>query len=78
MPTVIKIGPYRFHFYSDEGREPVHIHVATDEAECKFWLNPINLARNRGMKPHQIREIEKLIYEKKELIISKFHEFHNR
>jgi hypothetical protein len=22
MPTVLRVGPYRFHFYSDESREP--------------------------------------------------------
>ncbi|MBW2569053.1 MAG: DUF4160 domain-containing protein, partial [Deltaproteobacteria bacterium] len=37
MPTVMKIGSFRFHFYSDEGNEPPHIHVATPDGECKFW-----------------------------------------
>ena len=34
MPTVLRIGPYRFHFYSKEGNEPAHIHVARDELEA--------------------------------------------
>ncbi|MCI0750676.1 MAG: DUF4160 domain-containing protein [Flammeovirgaceae bacterium] len=29
MPTVLRIGPFRFHFYSDERNEPPHIHVET-------------------------------------------------
>ncbi|MEX0780276.1 MAG: DUF4160 domain-containing protein [Balneolales bacterium] len=36
MPTVLRIGSYRFHFYSDEGNEPSHIHIETTEGECKF------------------------------------------
>ncbi len=36
MPTVLKIGSFRFHFYSDEGNEPPHIHVATPDGECKL------------------------------------------
>lgn len=24
MPTVLRIGQYRFHFYSDENSEPAH------------------------------------------------------
>lgn len=36
MPTVLRIGPFRFHFYSDEGNKPPHIHVANSEGECKF------------------------------------------
>ena len=40
MPTVLRIGPFRFHFYSDESDEPAHIHVRSPNGECKFWLGP--------------------------------------
>jgi len=36
MPTVLRIGPYRFHFYSREGGEPPHIHVTREDMEAKF------------------------------------------
>lgn len=49
MPTVLRIGAYRFHFYSDEGNEPAHIHVANADGECKFWLEPIKISRNKGL-----------------------------
>lgn len=76
MPTVLRIGVFRFHFYSDEGNEPPHIHVETPEGECKFWLEPIRLARNRGVSPVVIRTIEKLVFEYHDLFLEKFHEFH--
>jgi hypothetical protein len=50
MPTVLRIGPYRFHFYSRESNEPPHIHVARDDLEVKFWLNPISIAANFGLQ----------------------------
>ncbi len=53
MPTVLLIGNYRFHFYSDERHEPPHIHVATTGGECKFWLEPIRLAKNKGVTQHR-------------------------
>ena len=53
MPTVLRIGRYRFHFYSDERGEAAHIHVATADGECKFWLEPITLAGNRGFVPRK-------------------------
>ncbi|MFV0336787.1 MAG: DUF4160 domain-containing protein [Chthoniobacterales bacterium] len=60
MPTVLRIGSFRFHFYSDEGHEPAHIHVRTLEGECKFWIDPaILLAYNRGVRRNDLREIEK-------------------
>jgi hypothetical protein len=63
MPTVLRVGPYRFHFYSDELREPAHIHVRSPEGECKFWLEPIGLAQNRGISAHNLRAIERLVFE---------------
>ena len=76
MPTVLRIGSYRFHFYSDEGKEPPHVHIANGNNECKFWLDPIKLARNRGIKPKNLRTIEKLIFEHQDLLIRKYYEFH--
>ena len=34
MPTILRIGPYRFHFYSREDNEPAHIHIERDDLEC--------------------------------------------
>ncbi len=76
MPTVLRIGNYRFHFYSDERGEPAHIHVRTSDAECKFWLDPIQLARNHGVPLHTLRDIERLVYEYQEYLKEKYHEYH--
>jgi hypothetical protein len=76
MPTVLRIRGLRFHFYSDEGTEPAHIHIRSAEGECKFWLSPISLARNRGVPSHKIREIERLVYENQQFLLEKFHEYH--
>ncbi|WP_419621846.1 hypothetical protein [Thiolapillus sp.] len=37
---------------------------------------PISIARNRGIPSHQIREIERLVYENQQLLLEKFHEYH--
>ena len=76
MPTVLRIGKLRFHFYSDEGNEPPHIHVANPDGECKFWLNPVRLAKNINIKPKEIKSIENLVYENLELLIKTYNEFH--
>ena len=77
MPTVLRIGPYRFHFYSDEGNEPAHIHVRSPDGECKFWLDPISLASNRGLRPEILRKIESLVYENQTFLKEKYDEIHN-
>ena len=75
-PTVLIIGSFRFHFYSDERNEPPHIHVSTSDGECKFWLRPVKLASNINLPPRIIRKIEKIVYENAETLIQKYYEFH--
>ncbi|MBY0578292.1 MAG: DUF4160 domain-containing protein [Burkholderiales bacterium] len=48
MPTVLRLLGWRFHFYSDEGTEPAHIHVDTGEGECR--LEPVRLAKEHQPK----------------------------
>ena len=61
VPTVLRVGAYRFFFYSNENAEPKHIHVRTADGEAKYWLDPIKLAWNRGFNERQIREIERAV-----------------
>jgi hypothetical protein len=75
MPTILRIGAYRFHFYSDEGHEPPHVHVAFGDSECKFWLSPVRLANNKGVPPADLRSIEKLVFQNEDFLKGKFHEF---
>jgi hypothetical protein len=78
MPTILRIGGFRFHFYSDEGVEPAHIHIRSADGECKFWLSPVSLARNRGIRPHDLRHLEQLVYEHQQTLLEVFDEFHGR
>lgn len=61
MPTVLRVGRFRFFFYSNEGREPPHIHVKAGGDEAKFWLAPIALTANHGFNGHELKEIERLV-----------------
>ncbi len=79
MPTVLRIGSFRFHFYSDEGNEPPHIQVRTPDGDCKFWLEPsIILATNRGVKPQDLRQIERLVFEHQETLKKAYHDHNAR
>jgi hypothetical protein len=76
MPTVLRVGPYRFHFYSREGIEPPHIHVARDDSEAKFWLTPVSLATSHGLRESELREIERLVEEHCDALIEAYTRFH--
>ena len=78
MPTILRLLGFRFHFYSDEGTEPPHIHVAKDDSEVKFWLEPVVLARNRGMAAKDIRVVERMVMEHLDFLKERYYEFHGR
>ena len=77
MPTIFKIGKYRFFFFSNEGSESVHILIESDENCAKFWLEPINLAKSIGYNAKELNEIRKLIIDNVEIIKVKWHEYFN-
>ena len=78
MPTIIRIGSFRCHFDSDEGVEPAHIHIDTGDGECKFWLDPVVLAKNVNVSPADVRKIERLVFEHRNFLMEKYREFHRR
>ena len=76
MPTVLLINGFRFFFYSNEGSEPVHIHVSKGDAEGKIWLHTqMEIAYMEGFTPAEIKDIEKIVKEKIELFKQKWNEY---
>ena len=61
MPTILRWKGHRFHFFSNEGNEPPHIHVRHAEDTCKFWLDPVALAYNEGLSPTELGQIEDVV-----------------
>ncbi|HEV8615769.1 MAG TPA: DUF4160 domain-containing protein [Methylomirabilota bacterium] len=62
-PTVLRVGGYRFYFFSRE--EPrAHVHVQHSSGEAKFWLEPrLELAQNYGLTATRINTALKAIRE---------------
>jgi hypothetical protein len=63
MPTVLAVSGLRFFFYSLEGSEPPHVHVERGQSAAKFWLAPVELARSRGFRSHEITRIRAIVIE---------------
>ena len=74
-PTVMKIGPFRFYFYSNEGLEPPHIHVQDGKKSAKFWLESGELAYSVNFSAHELNKIKVLIKENKDTFMEAWHEF---
>jgi hypothetical protein len=69
MPTILRWNGYRFHFFSNEGNEPPHIHVTRAGNTAKFWLADGNLAYNDGFKHNELRDIVSGVLEHKALLL---------
>jgi hypothetical protein len=74
-PTVLRSGPYRFHFYSQGGGEPAHVHVDRDDCSAKFWLNPVGFEYNLGYSAIELRIIQRIIEENRVMLIRKWNEY---
>jgi hypothetical protein len=75
MPTVLRIGPFRFFFYAGDGGEPPHVHVERDDCEVKFWLDPVRLERSRGFRRKEINRVRELVEEYREQLLEGWNEF---
>ena len=75
MPTVLRVGPYRFFCYSEEGSEPAHIHVEAAERRAKFWLSPIAQVWNDGFRSGEINEIVRILEDNRAALLEAWNVF---
>jgi len=75
MPTVLRFGPYRLYFYSHEPNEPPHVHIDRDDQTCKFWLEPVALARNLGFSAKELRDVERLVIDNQQSLLEAWNEY---
>lgn len=78
MPSVLRIGPYRFFFFSNEFGEPAHIHIQRDHALAKFWLEPVSLASSSGFPASELTKLSKLVSENQQKLVEAWNEFFSR
>jgi hypothetical protein len=74
MPTVLRVGRFRFFFFSNEGTEPPHIHVKASGDEAKFWLNPVALVANYGFNGRELTQVQRLIEEHRQELLEAWNE----
>ena len=79
MPTVLRIRSYSVGFYAADRDEPEHVHVRQERREAKYWLVPfLRLARNKGFRPHELTEIEKILNQNLSSILETWNAYFRR
>jgi hypothetical protein len=74
VPTVLRWGPFRAFFYSNEGGEPGHVHVRAGDKEAKFWLHDLSIAANAGFPAHELGDIVRHLKVHREMLQAAWHE----
>ncbi len=75
MPTVLRIGPYRFFFYAGDRDEPCRIHVERNDRVAKFWLDPCRLQNSGGFSRNELNKILAIIIDHQDQMVEMWHEY---
>ena len=78
VPTIHRLGPYRFSFFSNENqktREPPHVHVRSSHGTAVFWLTPVSLRDARGYTPREIERIRRIVIGSRDMMLRHWHEY---
>ena len=73
VPTVLRFGPYRFHFHSRE-HDPPHVHVESVGGRAVFVLVPIKLHESRGYTRRELRQIGAIVGIHRNTFLRRWHE----
>ena len=74
VPDVARVGAYRFFFYSNERDEPPHIHVRRERKVAKFWLGEVSLEKSRCFAAHALRELKRIVLERRQEFLRAWYE----
>jgi hypothetical protein len=78
MPTVLRIGPFRFFFYAGDRDEPQHVHVERDNHLAKVWLAPVIVQNGGGFSRREVNRIRHLVENNREMLARSWNEYFNR
>jgi hypothetical protein len=57
----MRVGKFRFFFFSNEGAEPPHIHVEAGDCYAKFSLQPVSLLVSFGFNSKELRALRMMV-----------------
>lgn len=77
MPEIFRMFGFRFLFYAND-HTPIHVHVVKGGATAKFTIDPVSLVSSHGMKASELKLVEAVIEENKEIIAQHWNSFFNK
>jgi Domain of unknown function (DUF4160) len=78
VPTLLRIEGFRFSFYSGDGVEPAHVHVAKGDAAAKVWLQPVRMQYAHGFSAPELRRLREITAEHEAIFLERWNEYFSR
>ncbi len=75
MPTVLRVGPYRFFFFAGDRLEPPHVHIERESDRAKVWLDPVRLQDSGGFRRTEINRIVDMVRENELRLLRAWNEY---
>lgn len=74
MPTLLRIGPYRFYFWSSE-HEPPHVHVESGHGHAVVDLAAVEVTEARGYTGRERARIREIVLEHRGEFLRRWREY---
>lgn len=75
MPVIFRFFGLKFFFYAND-HEPIHVHITRGGSEAVYLVeDEISLRNNYGFKKNELKLIESIIEENKDIIIEEWENF---
>ena len=75
MPTVLRVGPYRFFFYASDGAEPAHVYIERDAHVAKVWLDPVKVQDSGGFARSELSRIVMRVLEHRAALLRSWDDY---
>jgi hypothetical protein len=76
MPVVLRVKGYRSGFSLWIG---TNRRTCKNGREAKFWIEPlVRLSQNKGLRPHEMTEVQRIILEYQEHLLEAWRVFFRR
>jgi len=76
MPKILEVNGFKFYFWSDEGSEPIHVHIIKGDGKAKVWLEPeIIWEYSKKFTIRDQRAIRKIIDQNIDILINSWNEY---
>jgi hypothetical protein len=74
VPTLLRIGPYRFSFHSHE-HEPPHVHVSSPHGLAVVRLDPVEVTSAPGYNDPQRARIREIVFKHQVAFLRRWREY---